>query len=296
MKVTSATSPTRGGTSAAPRRLPRLSGRTLILVGLGVYALFVAFPLYWAVNTSFKEPSEVLSQPPTFLPEEPTTSGYSWFVGGGTALPALLDSLTVTFLATIAAVALGTLAGYAFSRYPRQVGGGRLAFWLLSTRIFPPIATALPLFFLYDTLNLLDSHFGLALAYFIFNVPLATWLMRTFFDDVPRSFEEAAYLDGYGRFATFRKVVLPLVQPGLVATTILVALFSWNEFLFALVLGGANVQTVPVLIPQLASGFETQWNQIAVLSLAAMIPPVLAVIFFRDRLTRGMSLGVVKRR
>lgn len=275
--------------------MTRISGRHLVLAGLALYALFVAFPLYWTVNTSFKEPAEVFAQPPTFAPDAPTASAYAWLVGGGSALPALFDSIVVTLLATVSSVALGTLAGYAFSRFPRQVGGDGLAFWLLSTRIFPPIATALPLFFLYDTTNLLGTHLGLAIAYFTFNVPLATWLMRTFFDDVPRSFEDAAYLDGYGRVATFRKVVLPLVQPGLVATTILVALFSWNEFLFALVLGGGDLQTVPVLIPQLASGFETQWNQIAVLSLAAMVPPVVAVIFFRDRLTRGMSLGVVKR-
>lgn len=269
--------------------------RGLILLGLGIYALFVAFPLYWAVITSFKPPSEVYSQPPTFVPEDFTLSAYRWVLTGGTALGALIDTIVVTSIATVAAVGLGTLAGYAFSRYGKQVGGEGLAFWLLSTRIFPPIATALPLFFLYRTVGLLDTWIGLALAYFTFNVPLATWLMRSYFNDVPVSYEEAAYLDGYSRFRTFWKVVLPLVQPGIIATTILVGLFSWNEFLFALVLTGGEVQTVPVLIPQLASGFETQWNQITALSLIAMIPPILVVVFFRDRLMGGLSLGMTRR-
>lgn len=269
--------------------------RGLILSGLGIYALFVAFPLYWAVITSFKPPSEVYSQPPTFVPEDFTLSAYRWVLTGGTALGALMDTIVVTSIATVAAVGLGTLAGYAFSRYGKQVGGEGLAFWLLSTRIFPPIATALPLFFLYRIVGLLDTWIGLALAYFTFNVPLATWLMRSYFNDVPVSYEEAAYLDGYSRFRTFWKVVLPLVQPGIIATTILVGLFSWNEFLFALVLTGGEVQTVPVLIPQLASGFETQWNQITALSLIAMIPPILVVVFFRDRLMGGLSLGMTRR-
>lgn len=272
------------------------SARALVLAGLAAYSLFVAFPLYWTVITSFKSPSEVYAQPPTFLPENFTAAAYRWVFAGGTALPALIDSLVVTTMATVAAVGLGTLAGYAFSRYESQVGGEGLAFWLLSTRIFPPIATALPLFFAFQAVGLLDTHVGLALAYFTFNVPLATWLMRSFFNDVPMSFEEAAYLDGYSRFRTFWKVVLPLVQPGLIATTILVALFSWNEFLFALVLAGGEVMTVPITIPQLASGFETQWNQITALSLVAMIPPVLFIVFFRERLMRGLSLSVTRGR
>lgn len=269
--------------------------RLLVLLGLGTYAVFAAFPLYWAVITSFKTPAEVRSQPPTFLPENLTFSAYQWAFTGSRAFGALIDTVVVTSMATVAAVGLGTLAGYAFSRYGRQVGGEGLAFWLLSTRIFPPIATALPLFFLYRTVGLLDTWLGLALAYFTFNVPLATWLMRSYFNDVPLSYEEAAYLDGYSRFRTFWKVVLPLVQPGIIATTILVGLFSWNEFLFALVLTGGEVQTVPILIPQLASGFETLWNQVMALSLIAMIPPILVVVFLRDRLMGGMSLGMTRR-
>jgi multiple sugar transport system permease protein len=169
-----------------------------------------------------------------------------------------------------------------------------MAFFLLSTRIFPPVAVALPIYFAFDSFGLLDTHIGLILLYLSFGIPLATWLMRSFFNELPRSYEEAAYLDGYGRIETFFRVTLPLVAPGIVATAILTALFSWNEFLFAVIIGGDAVRTYPALIPTLAVGFQVDWSEITALSVAAMVPPVIAVIWLRKHLVRGMSLGAVK--
>jgi multiple sugar transport system permease protein len=271
-------------------------GRWFVWIFLAIFAVFTIFPIYWAINTSFKTSFEVYANPPTFIPAEATASAYQWVLRGGTALPAFRDSAIISITATILAVAFGTAAGYAFSRFGDQVGGDRLAFWLLSTRMTPPIVAALPLFFLFQGVGLVDTYQGLILAYLAFNVPLATWMMRSFFNDVPRSYEEAAYLDGYSVFRTFYRVTLPLVMPGIVATAILVWIFTWNEFLLALVLSGRDVSPFPPILPTLASGYQIQWNNITALSLLAVLPPVLIIILFRQHLVRGLSLGAVASR
>jgi multiple sugar transport system permease protein len=271
-------------------------GRWLVWIFLAIFALLTLFPIYWAVNTSLKTSFEVYAQPPTFIPREFTTSAYQWVLRGGTALPAFRDSAIISITATLLAIAIGTSAGYAFSRFGSQVGGERLAFWLLTTRMTPPIVAALPLFFLFQGVGLVDTYQGLILAYLAFNVPLATWMMRGFFNDVPRSYEEAAYLDGYSVFRTFFRVTLPLVMPGIIATTILVWIFTWNEFLIALVLSGRDVSPFPPVLPTLASGYQVQWNNITALSLFAIIPPVLIIVLFRQHLVRGLSLGAVANR
>jgi multiple sugar transport system permease protein len=277
---------------AAGRDTFRL-GRRLVSVGLLVYGVFVLFPFYWTINTSFKAGQEALAQPPTMVPRHFTTASYRW-LASGQPLDAIKDSLIVTGGATVLAVLFGSMAGYAFSRWPHRTGGDETAFFLLSTRIFPPVAVALPIYFAFDRFGLLDTHIGLILLYLSFGIPLATWLMRSFFNELPRSYEEAAYLDGYGRIETFARVTLPLVAPGIVATAILTALFSWNEFLFAVIIGGDHVRTYPALIPTLAVGFQVDWSAITALSVAAMVPPIIAVIWLRNHLVRGMSLGAVK--
>jgi multiple sugar transport system permease protein len=279
--------------SARPPRDGYRASRWLISIALILYGIFVIFPFYWTINTSLKPSQEALAQPPTLVPKDLTANSYSGLTSGP-PIDSLTDSLVVTLGATALAVFFGAMAGYALSRWPRQTGGDETAFYLLSTRIFPPVAVALPIYFAFDRFGLLDSYLGLILLYLSFGIPLATWLMRSFFNDVPRSYEDAAYLDGYGRLETFVRVTLPQVGPGIVATAILTALFSWNEFLFAVIIGGDHVRTYPALIPTLATGFQVDWSAITALSVAAMVPPVLAVIWLRRHLVRGMTMGAVK--
>ena len=161
---------------------------------------------------------------------------------------------------------LGTLAGYAFARFPRQAGGENLAFWILSNRMFPPVAVLIPMFFLFDATPWgTDSHLSLIILYLVFNMPLATWLMMVFFRDAPRELEEAAYLDGYPPLRAFFKVTLPLVLPGMISVAMLCWIFAWNEYLFANLFVGTQVKDVhhrhPHLHPRQPDPVETcRWR------------------------------------
>ena len=261
---------------------------------VSVLLVVTLFPLYWTVNTSLKPADETVTSPPTFVPENPTLDGYVNVLFESGALSALLNSMVVSVGATLLALLIGVPAGYAYARNAGKVGGKHTAFWVLSIRMFPPIAPILPLFFLFRQLGLVDTFPAMILLYLTFNVPLVVWLMRSFFQDIPEAVEEAALIDGYSRFQSFYKVALPLVTPGLVATTLLVWVFSWNEFQFALVFARDSVQTYPPLIPTLVGGHATLWNQIAALSTLAMLPVIAISLLMQRRLIRGLTLGAVK--
>lgn len=261
---------------------------------VSVLLVVTLFPLYWTVNTSLKPADETVTSPPTFVPENPTLDGYVNVLFESDALSALLNSMVVSVGATLLALLIGVPAGYAYARNAGKVGGKHTAFWILSIRMFPPIAPILPLFFLFRQLGLVDTFPAMILLYLTFNVPLVVWLMRSFFQDVPQAVEEAALIDGYSRFQAFYKVALPLVTPGLVATTLLVWVFSWNEFQFALVFARDSVRTYPPLIPTLVGGHATLWNQIAALSTLAMLPVIAISLLMQRRLIRGLTLGAVK--
>lgn len=268
--------------------------RTVGAILVGLYALFTLFPVYWALNTSLKDINEVYANPPTFVPRRPTLESYVWVFSSDRGLPSLLHSIIVASASTFLAVLLGTVAGYAFSRFPHRTGGQELAFYVLSTRMFPPIVMAVPLYFLLGRIGLHDTYPGLILVYLTFNLPLAVWLMRSFFDDIPKAIEDAARVDGYSMVQAFRKMVFPLALPGVVATTTLCWIFAWNEFLFAFILAGFNVTTVPVVIPTLTSGTNILWNRIMALSAVAMVPPALVLLSMRRYIVRGLTLGAVK--
>lgn len=252
------------------------------------------FPLYWTLNTSFKSAEESVASTPSFFPRDFTIEGYVNVLFESGAIDNLINSMVVSLGATALALLIGVPAGYAYARNPGRVGGKNVAFWILSIRMFPPIAPILPFFFIFRELGLIDTFTAMFLLYLTFNVPLTVWLMRSFFQDIPQAVEEAALMDGYSRFQTFYKVALPLVSPGLVATTLLVWVFSWNEFQFALVFTRSATRTFPPLIPTLVGGHATLWNQIAALTTLAMLPVAAIALLMQRRLIRGLTLGAVK--
>jgi multiple sugar transport system permease protein len=264
-------------------------------VGKGVlllYAVFALIPLYWMVNTMLKPLGLIGTVPPTYFPTSISFDSLFWVLTNSRATSAIFNSLIIAAGTTILSVILGSLAGYAFSRFERTIDpGNHVSFWLLSTRMFPPVAIVVPMFFIFGWFGLQDSHLGLILLYLTFNLPLTTWLMRDFFNKIPYSFEEAAYIDGYSRFAAFRKVIFPLVQPGLVATALLAWVFAWNEFIFAWIIAGNDVSTYTTIIPTLITSNQIEWNRIMAMGFVVSIPPSLILIFFRDRIVEGMTLG-----
>ncbi len=269
--------------------------RTLLLIFLGLWLILTLFPLYWQFITAFKSAAETNRTIPSFWPEVWHFENLVSVFAEPTNFSALVDSFIIATGNTIASLVLGSLAGYAFARFPRQAGGENLAFWILSNRMFPPVAVLVPMFFLFDAMPWgTDSYLSLIILYLVFNMPLATWLMMVFFRDAPRELEEAAYLDGYTPLRAFVKVTLPLVLPGMISVAMLCWIFAWNEYLFANLFVGTQVRTFTIVIPTFTHGSQTLWNLQMAFSMIAMLPPVALFILLRRYMVRGLSLGVVK--
>ncbi len=269
--------------------------RALFLAFLGFWLLLTLFPLYFKVITAFKSTAETNLTVPTFWPTVWHPENFAAVFSEASNFDALVDSFIIATGNTLLSLFLGTLAGYAFARFPRQAGGENLAFWILSNRMFPPVAVLIPMFFLFDATPWgTDSHLSLIILYLVFNMPLATWLMMVFFRDAPRELEEAAYLDGYTPLKAFFKVTLPLVLPGMISVAMLCWIFAWNEYLFANLFVGSAVKTYTIVIPTFTHGSQTLWNLQMAFSLIAVIPPVVLFVLLRRYMVRGLSLGVVK--
>jgi multiple sugar transport system permease protein len=269
--------------------------RWFFLAFLGLWLLFTLFPLYFMIVTAFKSAGETNLTVPTFWPQKWVPENFAAVFAEPSNFQALVDSFLIATGNTIVSVFLGSLAGYAFARFPRQAGGENVAFWILSNRMFPPVAVLVPMFFLFDTMPWgTDSMISLIILYLVFNLPLATWLMMVFFRDAPRELEEAAYLDGWGPFRAFVKITLPLVLPGMISVAILCWIFAWNEYLFANLFVGTAVRTYTIVIPTFTHGSQTLWNLQMAFSLIAMVPPVVLFVLLRRYMVRGLSLGVVK--
>ena len=269
--------------------------KALFWAFLGIWIVFTGFPLFFMIVTSLKPVEEINRMVPTFWPETLRPQNYAGIFADPGSLKSLVDSLIVSSANTVLSLFLGTLAGYALARWVRGVLGENLAFFILSNRMFPPVAILIPMFFLFDATPWgTDSYLSLIILYLVFNMPLATWLMMVFFRDAPRELEEAAYLDGYTPLKAFFKVTLPLVFPGMISVAMLCWIFAWNEYLFANLLTGTTVKTFPVHIPSFTLGSQTLWNLVMAFSLVAMLPPVTLFIVLRRYMVRGLSLGVVK--
>ena len=205
-----------------------------------------------------------------------------------------INSLIIAITSTILAVSLGTVTAYGFSRF-RVKGEADLLFFILSTRMLPPIVVAIPMFLMYRAVGLNDSHIGLISLYTAFNVSFAVWLMKGFMDEIPKEYEEAALVDGYTRMQAFFKIVLPEAATGIAATAVFCFITAWNEYAFALILTNRRAQTAPPFIPsQIGTGLQ-DWTVIAAGTVLFLIPVAIFTFLLRNHLLRGMSFGAIRK-
>ena len=273
------------------------SGTRILKTGMLVLALVSAIaPVYWMITISLKTELDQFAVPPKWFWFTPTLNHYYDAFVTRSFGQYLITSAIVAVVSTFCALVIGTLAAYALTRFRLPYNlDRRLSLWILSTRMFPAIVTAVPLFLMLRDLRLLNTKASLIIVYTAFNLPFVVWMMRGFFAEVPRDLEEAALVDGDSRLGALFRVVLPLVTPGLAATAVFCLIVSWNEFLFALVLTQTDASmTLPVGIAGRVTQFEIKWGVMSAAAVVAMMPIMIFALAMQRYLVRGLSLGAVK--
>jgi multiple sugar transport system permease protein len=268
-----------------------------LVVVAPVAALVVALaPVYWMITISLKTEVDQFASPPKWFAFTPTLQHYYDAFVTRSFGQYLLTSAIVAVVSTVCALTIGTAAAYALTRFRLPYGlDRRLSLWILSTRMFPAIVTAVPLFLMMRDLRLLNTKASLIIVYTAFNLPFVVWMMRGFFAEVPRDLEEAALVDGDSRLGALVRVILPLVSPGLAATAVFCLIVSWNEFLFALVLTQTDAaMTLPVGIAGRVTQYEIKWGVMSAAGVVAMMPILIFALAMQRYLVRGLSLGAVK--
>lgn len=290
------------------------------------YALVTLMPLLWIIATGFKSPADSIAYPPKVV-FQPSLEGYvnlfttqtritpdmqatlappeTWYEqlvrDKGMVIASasrygqrFLNSVIIGFGSTFLSIFLGTLAAYAFSRFKVPIKDD-LLFFILSTRMMPPVAVAIPIFLMYRQLGLSDTHLGMILLYTAVNLSLSVWLLKGFIDEIPLEYEEAALIDGYTRFQAFYKVVLPQAATGIASTAIFCLIFAWNEYAFAVLLTSGTAQTAPPFIPTIIGVGGQDWPAVAAGTTIFLIPVMIFTILLRKHLLRGITFGAVRK-
>jgi ABC-type glycerol-3-phosphate transport system permease component len=274
--------------------MSRRASRAVILIAASCLVMFVwAFPVLWTLLTSLKQGVDVLAYPPVVIFEPRWRNYWDVLFGPTSILPHLWDSLVVSVLATALTIVLAVPAAYGFARL-RFWGKRALGFYTLATQMLPRIGLVIPYFLLLNGIGWIDTYRGLVVVYLTFSLPFAIWLMVSYFEDIPREMEEAALLDRAGRFRTFWYVILPQVRGGIAVTLIFVFLNAWNEFLFAVLLGGKRVQTVTVHMFNYVGIEQTQWAMLSAAGIIAMLPVIVIGLAAQKHIVKGLTIGAVK--
>lgn len=280
---------------------------TLPLALLLAAALVVTlFPVFWIVMTAIKPPTDWNAAPAVWLPSEPTLVNFktlfdptalkAYGLSGVSqpATPSMLGSILASVVATALSILIGLFAAIGLSRYATMTKATPLM--ILSGRMFPPAAIAVPFVIIFSVTNVIDTYSGLIAIYVAVTLPFSTWMLKSFIDDLPREIEEAAMLDGRSRLMAHLTVTIPLVKGGLFATTMFIFILNWSEFMFALVLSYTNVTTIPVQLAKYVTATAgTLYGVQAALAVLAMLPLVIGGFMIQSHLARGMTFGAVKR-
>jgi ABC-type glycerol-3-phosphate transport system permease component len=278
---------------SAPVTLRKRAGLAAAWVGASLLLAVWAFPVLWGLLTSFKTERDVLAYPPKIF-FTPTLDNYRAVISGSSSIVSNLWSSTVLSVwTTVLTMLVAVPAAYALARlrYPGKRASG---FYVLATQMLPPVGLIIPFYLVLQRVGGLDTYSGLTALYLTFSLPFAIWLMVSYFEDIPFEMEEAALLDRAGRLRTFWYVILPQVRGGIAVTTIFVFLNAWNEFLFAVVLGGNNVRPVTVAMFNFISVEQTQWARLAAGAMLAMAPVILIGLAAQRHIVKGLTVGAVK--
>jgi ABC-type glycerol-3-phosphate transport system permease component len=271
----------------------------LVVLATALIALWSVFPLYWTTITSFKTDIDIYTWPPSFFPNPPTLEWwvytFSKELSGRTHPEYYMNSVYASLVGLIFCLIFSIPAAYSLARFTFR-GREDLAFLILTFRFLPPASVVIPIFIFYRFLHLLDTPIGLGLIYGAMSAPIAVWVLRSYFIEVPPELEESYMLDGYSRWTAVRKVMIPLAAPGIVAVSLLIFALCWGEFLFAVFLTSSPIgKTVPVGIAELVGGERGyEWQQIGALTVAGIIPMIIAFTLIRKYLARGLTLGAVR--
>ena len=290
-----ATTPTAVAGRRATLRRPLL--RVLRYLVLLVALAFFLFPIAWVITTAFKLPGDYMHRPPVWIPDEPTLLHFRGVMAAkGEA--ALRNSVIIASGATVLSVLIGSLAAYSLARF--NTGGRHFAFWLLSQRMMPPVVLVVPFFLVLREIGKveprigIDTHPALIALYTMINLPFVIWMMRSYFEGVPAELEESALVDGSTRLAVFWRLTLPLSLPGLIATATFAFIFSWTEFLFAVIFTRTNAVTLPVAIAGFSGSQGSNWGQASALAVVATAPVFVLGLLVQRHFVRGLTLGAVR--
>ncbi|MBV8190723.1 MAG: carbohydrate ABC transporter permease [Alphaproteobacteria bacterium] len=269
-----------------------------------VISVIYFFPVLWIILTAFKSYGDALAVPPKFI-FTPTLDNFisvfsRAYSSGGKAQDTgfslyFFNSIFISGTSVVLALVLGTLAAFGFSRYPLK-GNDTYLFVILTTRMLPAIVVIIPIFLMFRVVGLSGTYTGIIFLYTAFNLPFAIWMMKSFFDELSPDVEDAARLDGSSDRGVFFKVCLPQVKAGLAATAVFGLILTWNEFLFALLLGGVETRTVPVAMAQTIGGdIGVRWGLLAAIETLFLIPVILVTFALQEYLLRGVTFGTIKR-
>jgi multiple sugar transport system permease protein len=274
-------------------QLKKYSVNTVLYALMLLCLIWALSPILIMITSSLKTQVNMFDMPPKLF-FSPTFDSYrEMFFGRGNFPQFLRNSLVVSMLTTLVCLLLGVMGGFGLARgrFKREKD---ISFWIISTRMAPIPAVILPLYLIFSKLQLIGTTTGLILAYTTFNLPFALWMMATFFKDVPADLEEAAMIDGCGKFRAFWRIVVPTASPGIVATAVLCLMFAWNDYLFASIFTNRKTQTIPIAVSLLVSQSGIKWGQAMATGTVIIMPMLVCGLLVRKYMVRGLSMGAVK--
>jgi len=264
------------------------------IVILLLLIIFSVLPFLWMFATSFKSGAETYTNPPTWIPKQPTLSNYRYILQRGSFAMYFRNSIIVALATTIITLIVASSAGYAFSRF-RFAGWKFILLAFLVTQMFPSVLLIIHLFQVVKTMRLLNTLYALVLSYITFNLPLCVWLLKGFFDQIPRELEEAAMIDGCSRVSALVRVILPVSLPGIIATGIFAFIGAWDELVFAMTFTSSDdARTLAVGLGRFITSYEIQWNHLAAGSVITTVPVIIMFLLVQKLLVKGALAGSVK--